>query len=94
MGKSNRLLIWDRQSIFTRINGKHERGEQRNMEKLTTFLTVARAAMMQAAETLAIRVPKGTHFNEPDFPKPRPLSRARNHLIHTPGGATKQANHN
>lgn len=94
MGMSNKLLIWDKRSSFTHISGKHKRSQQRNMEKLSTSLTVARAAMTQAAETLATRVPKGTHFNKPDFPKPRPLSRARNHLVHTPSGATKQANHN
>nr|GMD77702.1 hypothetical protein Iba_chr13cCG5900 [Ipomoea batatas] len=49
--------------------------------------------MTQAAETLAIKVPKGTHFNKPDFPKPRPFNRAKNHLIQTPNGPTRQASH-
>lgn len=59
---------------------------------LTAFVTVDSAAMMQAAETLAIIVPNGNHFNNPALPNPRPLSRAKNHLIHTPGGPTMQAN--
>lgn len=62
-------------------------------KKLTAFFPMASAAMMQAAETLAIRVPNGTHFNNPALPNPRPLNRAKNHLIHTPGGPTMQANH-
>lgn len=60
---------------------------------LTSFFTVDRAAMTQAAETLAIRVPNGNHFNNPILPNPRPLSLAKNHLIHTPKGPTMQANH-
>nr|GMD81902.1 hypothetical protein Iba_chr13fCG2880 [Ipomoea batatas] len=61
--------------------------------KFTVFFKVASAAMTQAAETLAIKVPKGTHFNEPDFPKPRPFNRAKNHLIQTPNDPTRQASH-
>ncbi|KAF7845322.1 uncharacterized protein G2W53_002227 [Senna tora] len=52
--------------------------------KLTAFLTLASAAMIQAAETLAISVPNGTHFMSPAFPSPLPLRGARNHRIHTP----------
>jgi len=63
-------------------------------KKLTAFFTLASAAITQAADTLAIRVPNGIHLNNPAFPKPRPLSRAKNHLIHTPIGPTMQANHN
>nr|GMD98701.1 hypothetical protein Iba_chr15dCG5320 [Ipomoea batatas] len=62
--------------------------------EVTAFFKVARAAMTQAAETLAIKVPKGTHFSQPDFPRPRPFNRAKNHLIQTPNGPTRQANHN
>lgn len=61
--------------------------------KLTAFLIIASAAITHAAETLAISVPNGIHFNNPVFPKPRPLSRAKNHLIHTPRGPTMQPNH-
>ena len=64
-----------------------------NLPTLTAFFTVDSAAMTQAAETLAARVPNGTHLNKPALPNPRPLSLAKNHLIHTPGGPTKQANH-
>ena len=49
--------------------------------------------MMEAAETLAARVPNGTHLNKPALPNPRQLSLDKNHLIHTPKGPTKQANH-
>ncbi|KAF7810515.1 uncharacterized protein G2W53_037258 [Senna tora] len=57
-------------------------------------LSLASAAMIQAAETLAISVPNGTHFMSPAFPSPLPLRGARNHRIHTPIGPTRQASHN
>ena len=64
-----------------------------NLPTLTAFFTVESAAMMQAAKTFAARVPNGTHLNKPALPNRRQLSLAKNHLIHTPGGPTKQANH-
>lgn len=57
----------------------------------TAFFTVASAAITQHAETLAIKVPKGTHFNNLARPNPRPLRGAKDHLIQTPKGATMQA---
>lgn len=65
----------------------------KKVQNLTAFFTVDNAAMIQAAETFAIRVPNGTHLNNPLLPNPRPLNRAKNHLIHTPGGPTMHANH-
>lgn len=58
----------------------------------TAFLTVASAVMIPAAATLAVRVPKGSHFKIPILPSPRPFTRAKNHLIHTPRGPTMQPN--
>lgn len=62
--------------------------------KLTSFFILASAAMAEAAETLAIRVPNGTHLNSPLCPNPQPLRPAKNHLSHTPRGPIKQASHN
>ncbi|KAM1435967.1 hypothetical protein ACFX13_044630 [Malus domestica] len=62
-------------------------------QELTTLFTVDWVAMTQAAEILAVRVPNGTHFKHPVVPNPRPLSRAKNHRIHTPKGPTMQPNH-
>ncbi|KAM1968111.1 hypothetical protein ACFX15_043078 [Malus domestica] len=62
-------------------------------QELTAFFTVDRATMIQAAETLALRVPNRTHLNNPAIPNPRPLSQAKNHWIHTPRGPTMQPNH-
>lgn len=70
-----------------------EAREWKKVQNLTASFTVDSAAMIQAAETLAIRVPNGNHLNNPALPNPRPLSRAKNHLIHTPGGPTMHANH-
>ena len=43
--------------------------------EITAFFTVESAAIIQAADTLAIKVPNGIHLNNPAFPNPRPLSR-------------------
>ncbi|KAM2731447.1 hypothetical protein EV2_035105 [Malus domestica] len=59
----------------------------------TMYDKLDRAATTQASETLAIKVPNGTHFNKPVFPNLRPLSQAKNHRIHTPKGPTMQPNH-
>lgn len=42
--------------------------------ELTSFLSVAKADMIQQATTFAINVPKGIHFMIPVLPKPLPLS--------------------
>lgn len=68
--------------------GKKDEGRK----DFTAFFSIANAAIKHAARTLAARVPKGTHFSMPLSPIPRPLRRAKYHLVQTPNGPTMQAN--
>lgn len=71
---------------------KESKERQKKRKDFTAFFSIANAAIKQDARTLAARVPKGTHFSMPLSPIPRPLRRAKYHLVQTPNGPTMQAN--